>query len=66
MALFKISKGNSINLPSKETSWGNGYAWFTQDDGKFYIDYYNGDENADNPLVDSKKIRQPLNAAIAD
>ena len=65
MALFKISKGNSENLPSKETSWGNGYAWFTQDDGKFYIDYYDGDDSI-TPLDVTKKIRQPLNAYKAD
>lgn len=57
MALFKIFKGNASDLPSKDSSWGNGYAWFTQDDGKFYIDYYAGDENSDNPLDNDKKIR---------
>lgn len=65
MALFKISKGNASDLPSKSSSWGNGYAWFTQDDGKFYIDYYNGDDTQ-TPLDESKKIRQPLNAEYAD
>lgn len=65
MALFKISKGNASDLPSKSLSWGNGYAWFTQDDGKFYIDYYNGDDTQ-TPLDESKKIRQPLNAEYAD
>lgn len=35
MALFKILKGNSSNLPSKLTE---GYCYVTQDNGKFYID----------------------------
>lgn len=35
MALFKISKGNSGNLPTTVTE---GYAWFTSDNGRFYID----------------------------
>ena len=36
MALFKISKGTSERLPSTLTE---GYAWYTYDDSKFYIDY---------------------------
>lgn len=36
MALFKISKGASERLPSTLTE---GYAWYTYDDSKFYIDY---------------------------
>ncbi len=35
MALFKIFRGTSQNLP---TSVHDGYAYFTTDDGKFYID----------------------------
>ena len=35
MALFKIQRGPSSNLPQNLT---NGYAYFTTDDGKFYID----------------------------
>lgn len=40
MALFKVSKGASPNLPSTLTE---GYCWYTYDDSKFYIDYK--DEN---------------------
>lgn len=40
MALFKISKGTSKNLPSTLTE---GYCWYTYDDSKWYIDYK--DEN---------------------
>ena len=38
MALFKISKGLSENLP---ITYNEGYAYFTTDDGKFYIDTNN-------------------------
>lgn len=40
MALFKISKGASQNLPSTLTE---GYCWYTYNDSKFYIDFK--DEN---------------------
>lgn len=42
MALFKISKGNSANLP---TEMHDGYCYFTIDDGKFYIDYIDTNDN---------------------
>lgn len=35
MSLFKIFKGKAANLPS---DMHDGYAYFTTDDGKFYID----------------------------
>ena len=38
MALFKIKKGLSENLPS---TYVEGYCYFTTDDGKFYIDTTN-------------------------
>ena len=40
MALFKISKGNSADLGVKNgtNKAKEGYAYFTPDDGKFYID----------------------------
>lgn len=40
MALFKIFKGNSSNLPSE---MHDGYCYFTMDDGIFYIDYLDTD-----------------------
>lgn len=40
MALFKISKGLSTNLPTAKVE---GNCWWTIDDSKFYIDYQ--DEN---------------------
>lgn len=51
MALFKILKGLKSNLeaqPKKE-----GYAWYTTDDSKLYIDVSNSE-------------RQPLNSYYAD
>lgn len=36
MALFKVSKGTSQNLPANKTE---GYCWYTYDDSKFYIDF---------------------------
>lgn len=36
MALFKILKGSSTRLPTVSPT--EGYAYFTPDDGKFYID----------------------------
>ena len=36
MALFKILKGNSTSLSSQPLV--DGYAYFTPDDGRFYID----------------------------
>ena len=35
MALFKVFRGRKANLPVNTT---DGYAYFTTDDGKFYID----------------------------
>lgn len=35
MALFKILRGNANNLPAEKK---DGFAYFTMDDGKFYID----------------------------
>ena len=43
MALFKILRGESINLA--DTPVTDGFAYFTPEDGKFYIDYgTSGDE----------------------
>lgn len=55
MALFKISKGNSANLPDTKV---DGYCYFTVDDGKFYIDYL---DPSDNVLK-----RRAINAERAD
>ena len=54
MALFKISKGMSQNLPVDKTA---GCCWYTFDDSMFYIDYE--DENG---VIQ----RKPLNAKSAE
>jgi phage-related tail fiber protein len=54
MALFKISKGTSQNLPSILTE---GFCWYTYDDSKFYIDHK--DENGN-------LVRKALNAKEAE
>lgn len=38
MAAFKIMKGPSSRIDTTITPYHEGYAWFTPDDGKFYID----------------------------
>ena len=38
MALFKILKGDSSRLSTDVTPFHDGYAYFTPDDGGFYID----------------------------
>ena len=58
MALFKISKGKVENLSKQAIT--EGYAWFTPDDGKFYIDAH-VTENGSEVLK-----RVPLNAEKAD
>lgn len=53
MALFKISRGLSVNLPEEKTE---GWCWYTVDDSMFYIDYKDDAGNLK---------RKPLNAAEA-
>lgn len=38
MAIFKILKGDSSRIDTKTTPYNEGYAYFTPDDGGFYID----------------------------
>ena len=38
MALFKILKGDSSRIDMSITPFHDGYAYFTPDDGGFYID----------------------------
>lgn len=45
MALFKILKGDSSRIDMSVTPFHDGYAYFTPDDGGFYIDtLVNGEE----------------------
>jgi len=63
MALFKISKGTAANLVANRPYAAEGNAYFTTDDGKFYIDI-SGDGTTTTAVVGSNRI--PLNAAAAD
>ena len=62
MALFKIEKGLAINLEANRPYTKEGYAYFTTDDGKLYIDIY-GDGTTPARIG---KDRICLNAANAD
>lgn len=42
MALFKILKGDSSRISTDVTPFHDGYAYFTPDDGGFYIDSEDG------------------------
>lgn len=62
MALFKIEKGTAANLVANRSKANEGWAYFTTDDGKFYIDIAgNGTQDA---VVGTNRIC--LNSAKAD
>ena len=63
MALFKINKGLAENLAKNMPYAKEGFAYFTKDDGKFYIDI-DGDGTTTEAIVNVNRI--PLNAAKAD
>lgn len=62
MALFKISKGTAANLVTNRPYAAEGNAYFTTDDGKFYIDIDGDGTTAAN--IGTNRI--PLSAAQAD
>ena len=62
MALFKISKGLSTNLMTNVPNAKEGFAYFTTDDGKFYIDI-DGSNNTP-AIIGNNRI--PLNAYTSD
>ncbi len=64
MALFKIQRGLSQNLSLNRPYANDGWAYFTTNDGKFYIDI-DGDGTADSPAIIGTN-RICLNAATAD
>ena len=63
MALFKINKGLATNLAKNMPYAKEGFAYFTKDDGKFYIDI-DGDGTTTKAEINVNRI--PLNAAKAD
>lgn len=65
MALFKIEKGTAANLVTNRPNAVEGYAYFTTDDGKFYIDVSGGtSESPVSAIVGTNRI--PLSADRAD
>ena len=64
MALFKISKGLSKNLMTNVPYAKEGFAYFTSDDGKFYIDVEGDGTNASPAVIGENRI--PLNAYTSD
>ena len=64
MALFKIHKGLSENLMKNVPNAKDGFAYFTTDDGKFYIDIAGDGTNSSRAVVNVNRI--PLNAVKSD
>ena len=64
MALFKISKGLSKNLMTNVPYAKEGFAYFTSDDGKFYIDVEGDGTNASPAVIGENRI--PLSALSTD
>ena len=48
MSLFKILRGDSSRISTDITPFHDGYAYFTPDDGSFYIDINTGTKDAPN------------------
>lgn len=64
MALFKISKGLSKNLMTNVPYAKEGFAYFTSDDGKFYIDVEGDGTSASPAVIGDNRI--PLSALSTD
>lgn len=64
MALFKIHKGLSENLMKNVPNAKDGFAYFTTDDGKFYIDVAGDGTSNSKAVININRI--PLNAVKAD
>ena len=48
MSLFKVLRGDSSRISTDVTPFHDGYAYFTPDDGSFYIDINTGTTEAPN------------------
>lgn len=55
MSLFKILRGASSRISTETTPFHDGYAYFTPDDGAFYIDANNG-EAEERIRINSKPV----------
>lgn len=64
MALFKVSKGLAKNLMTNVPYAKEGFAYFTSDDGKFYIDIDGDGTNASPAVIGDNRI--PLSALSTD
>ena len=64
MALFKVSKGLAKNLITNVPNAKEGFAYFTSDDGKFYIDISGDGTSATKAVIGTNRI--PLNAYASD
>lgn len=64
MALFKVSKGLAKNLTTNVPNAKEGFAYFTSDDGKFYIDISGDGTPATKAVIGTNRI--PLNAYASD
>ena len=62
MALFKISKGLSQNLPKEKTE---GYCWYTTDDSLFYIDYKDDSGNLQRKALNAKDAEKLSGASLS-
>ena len=62
MALFKISKGLSQNLPKEQTE---GYCWYTTDDSLFYIDYKDDSGNLQRKALNAKDAEKLSGASLS-
>lgn len=58
MALFKILKGDSTRISTDVTPFHDGYAYFTPDDGGFYID------SDDNGIQNRHRINPESSTAV--
>ena len=64
MALFKVNKGLAKNLITNVPNAKEGFAYFTTDDGKFYIDIAGDGTSTTKAVIGINRI--PLNAYVSD
>lgn len=65
MALFKIFKGLSDNLPALSTS-KDGYCYFTTDDALFYIDYADANGTLRRKVLNASDALTLMGATLVD
>lgn len=56
MALFKLFRGPSADLPTSGDLLKDGYAFFCTDDGKFVINYKDGVDGDGNDIIRQKRV----------